>query len=41
MFAGQVLLPLEPQKKPFLVLSFFKIGSHKLFAGAGFEPQFF
>jgi hypothetical protein len=32
-------LHLEPLHEPFLVISFLKIGSHKLFPWAGFEPQ--
>jgi hypothetical protein len=31
-------LHLEPLHKPFFVMGFFEIGSHELFAGAGFEP---
>jgi hypothetical protein len=38
MFARQVLLPLEPLNQPFFVMGFIEIGSHKLFARAGFEP---
>jgi hypothetical protein len=30
-------LHLEPLHQPFFVMSFFEIGSHKLFARAGFE----
>jgi hypothetical protein len=31
---------LEPLHLPFFVMGFFDIGSHELFAQAGFEPQF-
>jgi hypothetical protein len=31
-------LCLEPFFQPFFVMSFFKVGSHKLFAWAGLEP---
>jgi hypothetical protein len=30
---------LEPLHQPFLVVGFFEIGSHELFAQAGLEPQ--
>jgi hypothetical protein len=31
-------LHLKPPHQPFLAMGFFKIGSHKLFAQAGFKP---
>jgi hypothetical protein len=31
---------LSHSTRPFFVMVFFKIGSHELFARAGFEPQF-
>jgi hypothetical protein len=33
-------LHLEPLHQPFFVVDIFEIGSHELFAWAGFEPQF-
>jgi hypothetical protein len=38
--ARQVLLHLEPLHQPFFAKGFFEIGSHELFALAGFEPPF-
>jgi hypothetical protein len=32
-------LHIEPLHQPFFVKGFFEIGSYKLFARAGFEPQ--
>jgi hypothetical protein len=32
-------LHLESLHQPFFVIGFFEIGSHKLFAWAGFQPQ--
>jgi hypothetical protein len=40
MLAWQVLLPMELLYQAFFVMGFFEIGSHKLFAWAGFEPRF-
>jgi hypothetical protein len=39
MFARQALYYLSHSSSPVFVLGFFEIGSHKLFAWAGFESD--